>query len=287
MDDSVFNGYDVTEKMMKSYKDNGFIIIKNILPPDELAQVREALENPKGVRQHAYDVEDGDNEGMFSRMTCWNSPGDDITGLLARSDKIAGIAEKLLGEDIYHYHSKLMMKEARTGGRWQWHQDYGYWYQNGIMFPKMMTINIAIDKSHKINGCLQVLKGSHKMGRVDHVLDGQLGVEPERLKLAQGKFEKVYAELNPGDAIFFDCNLLHSSSPNTSEFRRWMLAMCFNTKSNNPVKAHHHPFYTPLQRVPNSAIKACKDPLNMNGKDFLDPKSSTLADQNITKEIKT
>ena len=29
------------------------------------------------------------------------------------------------GHEIYHYHSKLMMKDAKTGGAHVWHQDYG------------------------------------------------------------------------------------------------------------------------------------------------------------------
>ncbi len=36
--------------------------------------------------------------------------------------------EALLGgHEIYHYHSKLMMKDPLTGGAFRWHQDYGYW----------------------------------------------------------------------------------------------------------------------------------------------------------------
>jgi len=66
------------------------------------------------------------------------------------------------GEEIYHYHSKvinnsshnndhneqfkLMMKEAKTGGSFVWHQDYGYWYHNGCLRPEMGSIFIAIDK---------------------------------------------------------------------------------------------------------------------------------------------
>ena len=38
------------------------------------------------------------------------------------------------------------MKEAHTGGAHVWHQDYGYWYQNGNMLPEMGTVFIAIDK---------------------------------------------------------------------------------------------------------------------------------------------
>ena len=32
---------------------------------------------------------------------------------------------KVLGGEIYHYHTKLMTKAARTGGKHVWHQDYG------------------------------------------------------------------------------------------------------------------------------------------------------------------
>ena len=36
--------------------------------------------------------------------------------------------EGLLGwDEIYHYSSKLMMKQPNVGGAFQWHQDYGYW----------------------------------------------------------------------------------------------------------------------------------------------------------------
>ena len=38
------------------------------------------------------------------------------------------------GDEIYHYHSKLMMKEPKTGGAHIWHQDYGYIYYLHIIF---------------------------------------------------------------------------------------------------------------------------------------------------------
>ena len=33
---------------------------------------------------------------------------------------------QLLGDEVYHYHAKLIMKDANTGGAHIWHQDYGY-----------------------------------------------------------------------------------------------------------------------------------------------------------------
>merc|ERR1719273_1340189 len=104
-----------------------------------------------------------------------------------------------------------MMKEAHTGGSHVWHQDYGYWYQNGCLFPEMGSVFIPVDRCTKNNSCLQVLKGSHKMGRINHNLSGeQAGADLERLKLAKEKFQLVYVEMEPGDALFFHCNLLHS-----------------------------------------------------------------------------
>ena len=65
----------------------------------------------------------------------------------------------VLGGEVYHYHSKLMLKEPFVGGAWEWHQDYGYWYQNGCLFPWMASCLIALDPATRANGCLQVLKG--------------------------------------------------------------------------------------------------------------------------------
>ena len=48
-------------------------------------------------------------------------------------------AEAILEGEVYHYHSKMIMKDANVGGAWAWHQDYGYWYQNGVLFPLLTS----------------------------------------------------------------------------------------------------------------------------------------------------
>ena len=91
--------------------------------------------------------------------------------------------EAFLGGEVYHYHSKMILKEPRVGGAWEWHQDYGYWYQNGCLFPDMASCLIAIDPATRANGCLQVLRGSHRMGRIEHGrFGGQTGADPERVE---------------------------------------------------------------------------------------------------------
>ena len=89
----------------------------------ELSKLRESLENEDGVVKYSYTRNDG--HGRSSRMALWNHPGEDSTGMVGRCEKVAGTMEKLLGGEVYHYHTKLMMKEAHTGGSFVWHQDYG------------------------------------------------------------------------------------------------------------------------------------------------------------------
>ena len=91
-----------------------------------------------------------------------------------------------------------------------------------------------------------------------------------RLQEALKIFPHVYVEMSPGDALFFHCNLLHSSDQNNSDQRRWVMITSYNKKKNNPVLQHHHPFYHPLHMVANKAILECKTKSSVD-KAFLDP----------------
>lgn len=223
-----------------------------------------------------------DGEGGTVRLSIWNHPGDNIYGAFARSERIVNVAEELLEGEVYHYHSKMILKDAKVGGAWTWHQDYGYWYNFGLLQPLLTSVTIAVDKATKENGCLQVLGGSQTMGRVDHSLTGeQAGAEMERVNVAKERFPLVYCEMDPGDAMFFDCNILHRSDQNRSDHSRWSLICCYNAARNDPYKEGQHASYTPLIKVGADAIKNC----NLNGfdespaSDWVSPES----DQTIEK----
>ena len=82
---------------------------------------------------------------------------------------------------IHHVHNALLLLasltscvEPRVGGRWEWHQDFGYWYEVGCLQPeKMLSVMVAIDAATVENGCLEVLRGSHKLGRLHHGNTGE------------------------------------------------------------------------------------------------------------------
>ncbi|MEZ7974273.1 MAG: phytanoyl-CoA dioxygenase family protein, partial [SAR324 cluster bacterium] len=42
---------------------------------------------------------------------------------------------------------------------------------------------------------------------------------------------------------------------NRSTNPRWSLICCYNAARNNPYKESHHPRYTPIKKVPDTAIR--------------------------------
>lgn len=246
----------LSEAQRADYERDGFVVIRQLFDAQEIGLMREAIETDPQLIESLYERHDA--SGKATRMATWNHPGDSVYGLAARTHRVVDTMEDMLGGEVYHYHSKLTAKEPKVGGAWEWHQDYGYWYHNGCMFPYMASVMVALDKTTRENGCLQVLRGSHVAGRVDHgVLPGeQVGADPRRVEQMLKTMELVYAELEPGDGLFFHANVMHRSDQNRSEHRRWTVLFCYNAARNNPYLEHHHPQYTPLDKVSDDAVKA-------------------------------
>jgi hypothetical protein len=264
--------FEVTDEMLQVFDWDGGIVIRNLFSKEEVAHILRGLTETDSLTSRAWDLPDG--EGRSSRLVIWSHPGHDVTGMVAKCEKVAGTAQKLLRGEVYHYHTKLMMKEARTGGKHLWHQDYGYWYKNGNLRPDMLTAYIAIDPCVKANGCVQFVKGTNRCGRIDHdLVAGQTVANQERLDhiLKADGFSHCYGELQPGDCLFFHSNVLHTSDKNDSDMRRWAFLCCYNRADNDPVMKHHHPNYTPLAMVPNEAVLQCTNFTDMSGKEIMNP----------------
>jgi ectoine hydroxylase-related dioxygenase (phytanoyl-CoA dioxygenase family) len=248
------NSQTLTAEQLEHWKRDGYIIMRGLFDADEMTILRETAKNDRALEESTRGFADG--EGGVQKLSLWNKAGDDVYGLVARSHRIVDKVEQLLGEEVYHWHSKMSIKEPYTGGAWAWHQDYGYWYDEGCLFPDLASCFIAVDPNTKDNGCMQVLRASHKMGRIEHGRFGdQTGADPERTEQAMKALDLVNVEMGPGDALFFHSNLLHRSDQNKSENPRWSLICCYNTRANSPYKPSHHPAYEKLEKVPDSALK--------------------------------
>ena len=245
----------LTPEQVAGFHADGFVVLRNLLDTEEIDLLRKIAQADHELARDAGSRADG--EGGAVKLVVRNDlPDDTIYGAIVRSRRIVAATEQVLGDEVYHYHHKMILKEARIGGAWAWHQDYGYWYNNGCLYPELASCMIAVDRATRANGCLQVLRGSHHLGRIDHGKVGdQTGADMERVQAAMERLELVHCELEVGGAIFFHCNLLHCSAQNTSPDPRWALICCYNTRHNDPYKESRHPRYSYLERWPDEKIK--------------------------------
>ena len=246
--------FQLDESQRQQYETDGYVIIPGLLRTETLDLLKKVARADLALLREAASRADG--EGGAIKLKVKNDLYEnDIYSSIVRSRSLVDAMEELIGDEVYHYHNKMILKEPFEGGAWAWHQDYGYWYNFCCPFPMMASCMIAIDRATKENGCLQVIKGSHLMGRVEHKQVGeQTGADPERVEVALERLELVYVELEPGDAVLFHSNLLHRSDQNKSENPRWAFICCYNAKKNNPYRQVRHPQYTPLEKIDDSDV---------------------------------
>ena len=247
--------FKLTDEQIAQFHEDGYYISRGHFDAEQMGLLLTIAKADKAMAEAGGPQ---DAEGGISRLRLRNDLPDDIYSAFARCKRVVEPMEQLLDDEVYHFHHKMMLKEPRVGGAWEWHQDYGYWYKNNhCLYPDMASCMIAVDRATKANGCLQVIQGSHKLGRIEHGVAGtQTGADNARVHEILKRLPLVYVELEPGDALFFHCNLLHRSDANRSENPRWTLICCYNTKHNNPFKEipGGHPCYSYLERWPDERI---------------------------------
>ena len=250
------NSYKLSSTDVAAFERDGYVVVPKFFNHPEIQKVYQTALADTALSKNSYDL--NDQSGKKTKLALWFTPGDDVYGLLTRSERVHEATNQLLAgsSPVCHFHSKLMQKEPKVGGAWEWHQDYGYWYKNEFLLPdQMISVMIAITEANQGNGCLQVIKGSHKMGRVEHSFAGdQVGASQRYVDLALLTMPLIYVELQPGDALFFHSNLLHRSEANLSENSRWSLISCYNRQANVPYNEQSLSCITPLDVVNDDAL---------------------------------
>lgn len=147
------SNFKLTTGQIAAYHQDGYIIVKNFLSKEEIEKLYGIVTGDDTMKNHAFDL--NDQSGKKTKLALWYTPGNDAYGLLTKSERLVHSVDQLMEETtpVCHFHSKLMQKEPRVGGAWEWHQDYGYWYKNEFLFPnQMISVMIAITEANKENG---------------------------------------------------------------------------------------------------------------------------------------
>ena len=207
-----------------------------LFDPGEIGLLRRAAKEDNALDDHSSAGRTA--KAAPSASPCGITPATTSTAC-SRAAGGGGTCEQILGGEVYHYHTKMMLKEPRVGGAWEWHQDYGYWYHNGCLFP---LISPAPDRGRPRHPGERLPASAARLAPVRAHRARQPATRPAPIwsgSPRRKRMELVHVEAEPGDVLFFHCNLLHRSDQNRSENPRWSLICCYNapatTRTRNRV----------------------------------------------------
>ena len=137
-----------------------------------------------------------------------------------RAPEILDVVERVLGPDIICWGAHVFCKPAGTGLAVPWHQDGQYW---PIRPLASCTAWVALDDSTVENGCLRIVRGSHRMKTIYH---HRLEERPDyalEQHIDQSEFDEsqiVDVELQAGQMSIHEVYAIHGSRVNRSNKRR-------------------------------------------------------------------
>ena len=123
---------DVTDsegrQLVEDYHRDGYAYVRAMFADADLAPLVNALVD--GSAPGAFAVTD--SQGGKQELSVWLDLADDLIGVIPRLAPIVSLAEAVVDDRVYHWHSKLSWKRPHASSLWDWHQDFAFWQENGI-----------------------------------------------------------------------------------------------------------------------------------------------------------
>ena len=209
-------------KLKVNYDKNGYIIIRKILKKNQIKTIWSELDIIKlkaektKNNQFFHKTKDGKINTLHNIQKFYKK-GKLID--IANKRSIKKILNYLLNEKARIRNLEFFLKPKITGMPSPFHQDNYYW---NIKEAKAANVWIALSRSSKINGGLCYLKGSHKLGTINHVVSYMKGSSqkiPDNI-IKSLNFPKIFPKINPGDCIIHHPEIIHGSAHNKSNYDR-------------------------------------------------------------------
>lgn len=236
----------MTPQEIKAFWDeNGYYHAKGVFSPSEVRELESEFDwivsrlNSSGEESNArWGGEemkrlDGGNSVITHthNVQCFSS----VWMRAMMQTRFLDTVEAMIGPDIILHHSKLFQKPSEKGSPFPMHQDWTYFPSfEDTMLAGVIHVSDATDEM----GCLRVVPGSHKFGRVE----GTAGAQQSDLLDAHPIESATVVEAQAGDVVFFHYFTLHGSMPNRSQnVRKTVLAQLHSGRDAIEPRGEAHP----------------------------------------------
>ena len=231
---------DFILKASKIFSEKGFVVIKNIIPFEILNQVKLDLikmVKEKKIENSLRDVHFFDSGEISSAHNLLNYIPS-YKDLMTKTKILDLIKTFYKDITVGDFNSSYFAKPKYEGLVTKPHQDNAFFCMEPANIATCwMPLTFALKK----NGCLYYFEGSHTMGNLNHVPEGNLGasmtVDLKNLEKVKKNFNKTYIELTLGDCVIHNALVVHGSEANTSEHDR--NAFNFSVGCNSSKRNHN------------------------------------------------
>lgn len=223
----------LTEEQLVQYQRKGYIVVNDLLTPEEVAGLRERVREythggrdasklrfqiePRVQRGELKVAHSGDGVRKIDSLV----EHDDRFRALGYNENIVAILEQILGPDIKMLRNSMLLKPPEVGSQKGMHQDSPYWK---IEPMDLCSCWFAIDDATPENGCMGVLPGGHLKGALPHVhVTDDFVIEEKHYK----KEEMLLAPVKAGGGLFFHSLVPHYTAPNRSKNWRRAIALSY------------------------------------------------------------
>lgn len=135
------------------------------------------------------------------------------------------------------FRAMIMNKPAHHGTSLPWHQDGGSVWQ--LDRDPLVTIWVALDDANAGNGCMEAIKGSHRLGLLS--VHGST-LSDEHVQKHCPAEATVALEVPAGHALLLHNWLIHRSGVNPSPVPRRAFTMCcMDARTRNLLTGQHFP----------------------------------------------
>jgi phytanoyl-CoA hydroxylase len=213
---SVASTIRLTAGEQSFYHENGFVVVPNLFPLEELREVDVELD--RLIKGAATDGTTGIGSSAGHRNDGWLLQlglRSDLTRRFAQDERVLDLIQDIVKPGIAIFSAKLTAKMPQSTDICHWHQDNAYYNANASSQTRMSTW-IPLGDVDEENGCLWVVPGSHKGGVKEHGKHG--GQCPQSMGPVDMEVEGAVAcPVKAGSTLLFSSNLWHHSKGNTTD----------------------------------------------------------------------
>lgn len=272
MENSMNTRFLLSPEQLAQWREDGYLLVSGLFAESEIVQMREhfmqmqrdALNLASPLRDFyrplSVEESNGDVLKQFPRVIHPHRfDADSMRWML--DERIASVLQQFWSEPALAAQSMFYFKPPGARGQ-ALHQDNFYL---NVRPGTCCAAWVAVDDADPENGGMSVVPGSQTGGvRCPHLADMNASFTTEEVGVPSG-LQAVPAVMKAGDVLFFGGEMIHGSTPNSSQERFRRAFICHYVPASTTAMNRG---YLPLRHFDGTiaaGVEALEGPLNTCG----------------------